>query len=113
MFPRRIRGHCKHGKTYESTARKKYVHYVKFRLKHDIDLREIEIAIQPNLSWLAANPDGFIGDKTEADIDLMEIKCPNTKKNSSHEEIVNDAKFYVSLLNGRPLPKRNHPNCYY
>ena len=38
---------------------------MKFVLKHDINVRETGLLIQPNLFWLAANPDGLVSERVE------------------------------------------------
>ena len=60
-----VKENFKHGKIYESVAREIYKNYMKYTLKHGIDIRETGIVIQPNLFWLAAGPDGIISDKSD------------------------------------------------
>lgn len=103
----------KHGRTYEPVARKQYEEYLKYNLKHDASVRETGIVIQPNFFWLAASPDGLVTDKTEDATGLLEIKCPKSRKNSSPDELINDDKFYVSLVDGKPELKKDHLNGYY
>ena len=109
----RTRDNFKHGRTYEPIARKQYADYMKIGLKHSIDVRETGIVVQPKLFWLAASPDGLITDKTGAGIGLIEIKCPKTKKDCSPTEIVNDTKFYITLVDGKPSLRKNHARGYY
>ena len=79
-------------------------------MKHNIDVRETGVVVQPKLFWLAASPDGLISEKTDAGIGLIEIKCPKTKKDCSPAEIVNDAKFHIALVDGKTSLKKNHAN---
>ena len=68
----------KHGKLHELTARQNYTQYMKFVLKHDINVRESGLVIQPNLFWLAASPDGLVSDHSDSRKGgLIEIKCQN------------------------------------
>ena len=51
---------------------------MKFVLKHDINVRESGLVIQPNLFWLAASPDGLVSDHSDSRKGgLIEIKCQN------------------------------------
>ena len=103
----------KHGREHEPVARRQYEEYLKYNLRHDVSVRETGIVVQPHFFWLAASPDGLVADKTGDAIGLLEIKCPKSKKNSSPEELINDDKFYVSLVDGKPELKNDHPNgCY-
>ena len=57
---------CPKGKLHEPTARENYTQYLKFVLKHDINVLETGLVIQPNLSWLAASPDGLVSDHSDS-----------------------------------------------
>ena len=75
----------KHGRMYEDTARKLYTDYMKYELNHDINVRQCGIVIQPNLFWFGASPDGLVTDKSnESTVGLIEIKCPKSKRKSTH-----------------------------
>ena len=68
----------KHAKLHEPTVRKNYTQYIKFVLKHDINVRETGLVIQPNLFWLAASPNGLVYDHSDSRKGgLIEIKCQN------------------------------------
>ena len=57
------------------TARENYTRYLKFVLKHDINVLETGLVIQPNLSWLAASPDGLVSDYSDSiRVGLTEIQ---------------------------------------
>ena len=112
-LPQMVQDAFKHGREYEPVARRQYEEYLKYSLRHDVSVWETGIVVQPHLFWLAASPDGLVTDKTGNAIGLLEIKCPKSKKNSSPEELVNDDKFYVSLVDGKPELKKDHPNGYY
>ena len=69
-----VKDALKHGKFHKSTTRKNYIQYLKFVLKHDINVR---VVIQPNLFWLAASLDGLVSDHSDSrKVGLIEIKCP-------------------------------------
>ena len=88
-----VKDALKHGKFHKSTARKNYVQYLKFVLKHDINVR---VVIQPNLFWLAASLDGLVSDHSDSrKVGLIEIKCPKWKCNYTPQEIFQDTKFCV------------------
>ena len=65
-LPKVVKDALKHGKLHEPTARENYTQYLKFVLKHDINVLETGLVIQPNLSWLAASPDGLISDHSDS-----------------------------------------------
>lgn len=72
----------KHGKIYEPLAREKYENILKDHLRRDVSVRETVVVVQPNLTWLAASPDGLISDtlKEAPHVGLSEIKCPSKKE---------------------------------
>ena len=88
-FPKGVKDSLKHDKLHELTARENQTHYLKFVLMHDINVRETSLAIQPNLFWLAASPDGLVSDHSDSrKIGLIEIKCPKLKCNYAPQEIL-------------------------
>ena len=114
QLPTIVKEALKHGEMYEDTARKLYNRYLKYDLKHDINVRECGIVIQPNLFWLGASPDGLVTDKSHPSIiGLIEIKCPRSKHNSTPEEMLKDQKFYMHYVDGKPELKKSHSNGYY
>ena len=44
-------------------ARQIYIDVMKFKLKHNVSVRETGIVIQPLLYWLVASPNGLITDE--------------------------------------------------
>ena len=51
---------------------------MKFVSKHDINVRESGLVIQPNLFWIAASPDGSVSDHSDSRKGgLIEIECQN------------------------------------
>ena len=74
-LPKVVKDALKHGKLHEPTARENYTQYLKFVLKHDINVLETGLVIQPNLSWLAASPDGLVSDYSDSiRVGLTEIQ---------------------------------------
>ena len=74
-LPKVVKDALKHGKLHEPTARENYTQYLKFVLKHDINVLETGLVIQPNLSWLAASPDGLVSDHSDSiRVGLTEIQ---------------------------------------
>ena len=46
-----------HGKKFQPVAGQIYIDVMKFKLKHNVSVRETGFVIQPLLYWLAASPD--------------------------------------------------------
>ena len=87
---------------------------MKFKLRHNVSVRETGVVIQPLLYWLAASPDGLITDESDTPIfGLIEIKCPFFKRNLQPQEMLKDKSCYVKLLDGMPHLKEEHSNDYY
>ena len=63
--------------------------------------------------WLAVSPDGLVLDHSKNQIRLLEIKCPYTRRNATSRELVKDENFYVELLDGKFVLKKDHHNGYY
>ena len=75
-----------HGKKFEPIARKIYIDVMKFKLKHDVSVRETGIVILPLLYRLAASPDRLITHESSTLIlGLIEIKCPFPNEISTHK----------------------------
>ena len=101
-------------KKFEPIARQIYIDVMKFKLKHNVSVRETGIVIQPLLYWLAASPDGLITDESSTPIlGLIEIKCPFSKRNLHPQDMLKDKNFYVELRDGMPHLKEEHSNGYY
>lgn len=113
-LPPTVREALAHGKLYESKARNAYTEYLKHSLKHDINVRETGLVIQPNLYWLASSPDGLVSDNSDPrKLGLVEIKCPKSKQFCTPEQILKDDKFYMHYVEGQPMLKLSHSNGYY
>ena len=99
---------------YGPVARDKYKDIMKFKERRHVTCRETGIVINPSVFWLGARPDGLLYDCESTKPDgLLEIKCPEGKKNSTPSEIMNDPSFYVELSEGKPALKKEHPlTCY-
>ena len=101
-------------KKFEPIARQIYIDVMKFKLKHNVSVRETGIVIQPLLYWLAALPDGLITDESSTPIlGLIEIKCPFSKRNLHPQDMLKDKHFYVELRDGMPHLKEEYSNGYY
>ena len=97
-LPWTVREVLNYGKLNEPKARKCYTDYLKFSLKHEIDVRESGIVIQPNLYWLAASPDVLVSYKCKSNkLGLIEIKCSKSKQFMSPEEFLKDENFTCVL----------------
>ena len=111
---RKLKDALNYGRNFESVARQSYIDIMKFKLNHDICVRETGIVIQPSLYWLAASPDGMVSDKESTqNPGLIEIKCPFSKRNATPLEMVHDKSFYVEMENGHPVLKNTHSSGYY
>ena len=87
----------KHGVQYESTAREKYNDILKYKFQRHVKVKELGFVINPSLFWLGASADGFVVDGIETDLKmrLIEIKCPEAKKNCTPTEAIQDSGFYT------------------
>ncbi|KAJ8892576.1 hypothetical protein PR048_005157 [Dryococelus australis] len=64
--------------------------------------------VDPDLPWLAATPDGLVGNDA-----LVEVKCPVIARNLTHQEAVKEKKLtYCILKDGHPYLKENHSYMY-
>ena len=112
-LPKVINDALKHGRLHEPTARENYTQYLKFVLKHDINVRETGLVIQPNLFWLAASTDGLVSDHSDSrKVGIIEIKCPKLKCNYTPQEILQDTKFYVHYDSSKLQPEKDHACGY-
>ena len=69
---------------------------MKFKLKHNVSVRETGIVIQALLYWLAASPDGLITDESDTPIlELIKIKCPFSKR-SLHPQDMLKVRIFMS-----------------
>jgi len=59
------------------------------------------------LNYLAASPDGLIGND-----EIVEIKCPQSIKDYTPEEAVNNKKLKYMIYNNEKLILKKN-NCYY
>ena len=101
-----------HGKKFETVAREKYFDILK--LSRNVKIRETGLVINPEAFWLGASPDGLIVDaNAESNYGLIEIKCPESKKNCTSTEALLDWNFYVHLVDGKPTLKKKHRLGYY
>ena len=74
----------------------------------------VKTRLNPSVFWLGAYPDGLLYDCESTKPDgLLEIKCPEGKKNSTPSEIMNDPSFYVELSEGKSVLKTEHRLGYY
>ena len=95
----------KHGVQYEGTAREKYDDILKYKFQRHV--KELGFVINPSLFRLGASPDGFVVDgiPTDLKMGLIEIKCPEAKKNCTPTEAMQDSGFYFELVDGKPKLK--------
>ena len=102
------------GKKFEPIARQIYINVMKFKLKHNVSVRETGIMIQLLLYWLAASPDGLITDESATPIFwLIEIKCPISEHNLHAQDAFRDKNLCVELRDGMPPLKEKYTNVYY
>lgn len=64
--------------------------------------------VDVKLPFLAASPDGIIGDDS-----LVEIKCPASAKELSPEEAISNGKIKSCLVNNGQLQLKRNDNYYY
>ena len=105
----------KHGVQYKGTAREKYHDILKYKFQRHVKVKESGFVINPSLFWLGASPDGFVVDgiPTDLKMGLIEIKCPETKKNCTPTEAMQDSGFYFELVDGKPKLEKHHSSGYY
>ena len=120
-----------HGERFESVAREKYFDILKLSLSNaesnyelieikcpeilklslsrNVKIRETGLVINPAAFWPGASPDGLIVDaNTESSYGLIELKCPESKKNCMPTEALLDPKFYAHLVDGKLTLKEEH-----
>ena len=113
-LPNVVKDTLKHGKLYEPTGRKNYTQYLKFVLKHDINVHETGLVIQPNPFWLATSPDSLVSDNSDSrKVDIIETKFLKLKCNYTPQKILQDTKFYVRYDDGKLQLKKDHAYGYY
>ena len=59
-LPQSVKENTRHKKTYSEVATERYYNVMCFYLNSDVQLREPEFVIEPNLLWIVATPDGHI-----------------------------------------------------
>jgi len=80
---------------------------IDFEKKYNIKIESAGLFIHTALNYLAASPDGLIGKDA-----IIEIKCPQSIKEYTPEEAVNNKKLKFMVYNdGKLILKKN--NCYY
>ena len=114
-FPKSVQDAMEHGRICEPIARDIYQEIMNVKLKREVIIRETGLVIQPYLFWLAASPDGMVSDIYDPNVfGIIEIKCPESKRNMTPEEAVADKSFYVGVdENGIPFLKVGHSYGYY
>ena len=119
MFPKEVKSRklkdvLNYSRNFALVARQSYMDIMKFKLNHDICVRETGIVIQPSLYCLAASPDGMVPDKESTqNPGLIETKCAFSKRNATPLEMVHGKSFYVEMKNGQPVLKNTHSSGYY
>ena len=109
-----VKSLCKASMKKDLRKEQIYIDVMKFKLKHNVSVRETGIVIQQLLYWLAASPDGLIADESATLIfGLIEIKCPFSKRNLHPQDMLKDKDFYVELRDRVPYLKARHSNGYY
>lgn len=78
-----------------------------FEKKFDVKIEPAGLFIHIKLNYLAASPDGLIGKDA-----IIEIKCPQSIKEYSPEEAVNNKKLKYMIYNNEKLILKKN-NCYY
>lgn len=92
----------RYGIANESIARKD------FEDKFNISIKSAGLFIHKTLNYLAASPDGLIGNDG-----IIEIKCPYSIKDYTPEQAVNNKKIKcMTISNGNLLLKKTD-NYYY
>ena len=98
-----------HGIKLESAARDKYYDVMKFKLNRNIILRETGMMIPPQVYLFEASPDGLVYDaQSSIKFGVLEIKCPEGKKNHTFDEAMEDKSLYIELHDGKPALKKDH-----
>ena len=66
-----------HGIEHEDRAKLIYIKKMKKQLKHNIQLYESGLIVNPTFPYLGASPDGKVVDKSvDEPYGLLEMKCP-------------------------------------
>ena len=95
---------------YEPVAKCKYNDILRYKYNRNIKTREAGLVLNPSLYRLGASPDGVVCDNSYANskVGCLEVKYPESIKNYSPSETMRDSSFYVELVDGKQVPKRNH-----
>lgn len=77
--------------------------------KNNIKIKECGIFIDIKQNYLAASPDGIIGDEG-----IVEIKCPSSAANFTHKDAIKNIKITFAYIDehGNVKLKRND-NYFY
>jgi hypothetical protein len=78
-----------------------------FEKKCDVKIEPAGLFIHNKLNYLAASPDALIGKDA-----IVEIKCPQSIKEYTPEEAVNNKKLKYMIYNDEKLILKKN-NCYY
>ena len=86
------------GQNNKERAKKAYETYMTKNGHENLELKNCGFIIHPTQGWLGASPDGLVHDPASHNpSDILEIKCPYTKRDVTPKEACQDRDFYCTL----------------
>lgn len=90
------------GRNNEENAIKAYTTLMETQGHTNLVVTICGFIIHPSKGWLGASPDGFVCDPSSHEpCGILEVKCPDSKRDITAEEACNDPDFYCTFENGR------------
>ena len=97
-----------YGIVHESIAVDKYKTYMD-RYGYPVIVDKCGLVVNPSLYWLGASTDRKVTDYSEiSSFGIVEVKCPETRKNQDLCVAATDKKFYLEMVDGKPRLKKWH-----
>ena len=97
-----------HGIKHEHIAARKYKVYMD-RFGLPVVVANCGFVVNCNNYWLGASPDRKVYDFSEpTKFGIVEIKCPETRKDEDLYIAALDNKFYLEIINDKPHLKKSH-----
>ena len=102
-----------HGKAKERVARSIFARNMQ-KVTKTFTVFDAGLCVNPSLPYLGASPDGKIYDPlADPCYDLLEIKCPFSKRADTLEQASADPTFYLEKIGESFYLKTGHSSGYY
>ena len=102
-----------HGIEHEDRAKVIYLKKMKKQLKHNIQVYESGLIVNPTFPYLGASPDGKVVDKSvDVPYGLLEIKCPFKYRNKCPTSAADETDFCLEKYGDTLRLKRDHIYFY-